>query len=264
LEVKQVAEVKHEVKRAVGPASVAWITLFGALIGVTALIPIFPYVGGGGYVPLATPFGAMAPMLLGPVGGITSSVVGGLIGMFLAPGAFPLGLVDVGLNTVLPAFLVSLIILNTRYWKVSVPVAVVIGLFGALFPFYIPGAAAGFDRPQEPLYTILASIYWLPSLIILATPLGTRMIPAWLVSGDRRLKYTGIFLAFLTAMWLWWNPWSKIYWYLFRYAPALGVATTIAYLWWIPALALVITIITMPLLEALGRSGLPKVGDALW
>jgi hypothetical protein len=258
------AQAKQEVRRTAGPASVAWITLFGALMGVTALIPIFPYVGGGGYVPLATPFGAIAPLLLGPVGGVVSAIVGGLVGMFLAPAAFPLGLADVGLNTAIPAFLVGLVVLNNRYWKIAIPVAAVVGVAGTLFPFYIPGAGAGFDRPPEPLFSILYGVYWVPSLIILISPIGRRLIPNWALSSERRQKYLGIFLAILTAMWLWWLPWTRPYQYLFRYTPEVSIATAVGYLWWIPALSLVITAITIPLLEALSRSGLPKVRDAVW
>jgi Zn-dependent protease len=65
----------------IGGVSIAWVTLFGALLGVTGLVPIFPYVGGGGYVPLTTPLAAIAPLLLGPVGGVVSALVGGLIGI---------------------------------------------------------------------------------------------------------------------------------------------------------------------------------------
>jgi len=258
------AQAKQEVRRTAGPASVAWITLFGALMGVTALIPIFPYVGGGGYVPLATPFGAMAPLLLGPVGGIVSAVVGGLVGLFLAPAAFPLNLGDVGLNTVLPAVLVSMMVLNNRYWKFGIPLAIGIGLFGTIFPFYWPGEPLGFDRPPEPLYTLVTAVYWVPSLIIIASPIGRRLIPTWSVSSNRRQKYVAIFLAVVAAMWLWFLPWTKPFQYLFRYTALAGTATHIGYLWWIPTFSLVITAITIPLLEALSRSGLPKVRDALW
>ncbi len=83
----QVKEASQSMR--IGGASVAWITLYGALCGVTSLIPVFPYVGGGGYVPLQTMFSAIAPVLLGPVGGIVAATVGGVIGMFIAPAAFP-------------------------------------------------------------------------------------------------------------------------------------------------------------------------------
>ena len=59
-------------------ASIAWIVVYGALIGVTSLIPIFPYVGGGGFLPLCVVFEAMAPLILGPAG-IISAFIGGVI-----------------------------------------------------------------------------------------------------------------------------------------------------------------------------------------
>jgi hypothetical protein len=161
----------------IGGASIAWVTLFGALIGVLSLVPIFPYVGGGGYVPLATPFAAIAPLLLGPIGGIVSAIIGGVIGMFIAPAAYPLQVVDVIIGAAAPAILVALMIKDNRYWKITVPLFVVIGIVGWLVPFYVPGVAGGFGKVPEPLYFIICALYWIPSTIIAVTPLGTRLIP---------------------------------------------------------------------------------------
>jgi hypothetical protein len=248
----------------IGGASIAWVTLFGALIGVTSLIPIFPYVGGGGYVPLATPFAAIAPLLLGPVGGIVAAIIGGVIGMFIAPAAYPLALVDVIIGAAAPAILVAVMIKDDRYWKLTVPLFVIIGIAGWLVPFYIPGSQGGFGRTPEPLYFILTALYWVPSTIIAATPLGTRLIPHWAVSKNRRQRYGGIFLAILAAMLVWWIPWTRPYWYLFSYTPEVGVATSIGYSWWVPALSAITAVITIPIIEALERSGLPKVEGSIW
>jgi hypothetical protein len=248
----------------IGGASIAWVTLFGALIGVTSLIPIFPYVGGGGYVPLATPFAAIAPLLLGPWGGIIAAIIGGVIGMFIAPAAYPLQLVDVIIGAASPAILVALMIEGRRFWKVSVPLFIVIGIAGWLVPFYIPGAAGGFGRVPEPLYFILAALYWVPSTIIAATPLGTRLIPEWVRSNQRTQRYIGIFLAILAAMLVWWIPWTRPYWYLFNFSSELGVATHLAYSWWVVALSAITAVITIPIIEALERSGLPKIEGAIW
>ncbi|MCS6964288.1 MAG: hypothetical protein NZM16_09605 [Thermoflexus sp.] len=245
-------------------ASIAWIVLYGALCGVTALVPIFPYVGGGGYVPLQNVFSAMAPLLLGPLGGFVAAVLGGLIGMFIAPAAFPLQLVDVILTGALPALFVALVIHNDRWWKYAVPLAVLVGIFGTLFPFYVPGPAAGFSYPPQPTQFLLAGYYWIIPLIVLATPLGRRLFPTWARSSDRRLRYLGIFFSYYIGMLLWFLPWSLPYWYVFKYEVALGIATYIGYTWWVPAFAAVTTIITIPLLEALSRSGLPRIPDALW
>jgi len=109
MEKNSTEKVRQSTNR-IGGVSIAWVTLYGALCGVAGLIPIFPYVGGGGYVPLTTPLSAIAPLLLGPLGGVAAAIVGGVIGMFIAPAAYPLQLVDVMLNAVLPAFLVALMI----------------------------------------------------------------------------------------------------------------------------------------------------------
>lgn len=260
--MKTTKETKSSMK--IGGASIAWVTLYGALCGVTALVPIFPYVGGGGYVPLQTIFSAIAPLLLGPLAGITAAVIGGLIGMFIAPAAFPLQLVDVILTGALPALYVSVAIHNDRWWKWGVPLAVLTGIFGFLFPFYVPGAAAGFGQPPQPTQFLLSGYYWIIPLIVLVTPLGRRIFPAWARSTDRKSRYLGIFLCYLTGMLLWWLPWSLPYWYVFKYEVALGIATYIGYTWWVPVFAAVTAVITIPLLEALSRSGLPKIKDSLW
>ncbi len=249
----------------IGGASIAWITLYGALCGVTSLVPVFPYVGGGGYVPLQTMFSAMAPLLLGTVGGVVAATIGGIIGMFIAPAAFPLQLVDVILTGALPALFVGLTINADRWWKIAAALAVVTGVLGTLFPFWVPGSAAGFAQPENPVtYALLVGYYWVIPLIILVSPLGTRLFPAWARQSVRTRRYAGILLAVLTGLLLWFLPWSLPYWYVFQYEPALGVATLIGYTWWVPLFSLAVSIITIPVLEALQRSGLPRVPGAIW
>lgn len=249
----------------IGGASIAWVTLYGALCGVTSLIPVFPYVGGGGYVPLQTMFSAIAPMLLGWWGGIAAATVGGVIGMFIAPAAFPLQLVDVVLTGTLPAFAVGLMMNANKRWLVAVIWSVVVGIFGTLFPFYVPGSAAGFAQPTNPItYILMVAFYWLIPLLIIISPLGRRMMPEWVRGTDRKYKYIGIALTFITGLFTWFLPWSLPYWYVFQYEPSVGVATLLGYMWWTPLFALAITIITVPLIEALRRSGLPKIPGAIW
>ena len=216
-------------KSRIGGASIAWVTLFGALIGVAALIPVFPYVGGGGFVPLATPLCAIAPLLLGPIGGIVSAIVGGIIGMFIAPAAYPMQLIDVICVAAVPALFVALVLENGRLWKVTVPLFAVVGLAGYLVPFYIPGKAGGFGAVPEPVYFLLAAYYWIPSTIIAVTPLGTRLIPKWVRSRNRVERYGGIFLGVLAAMLVWWMPFTRPWWYVSNFSAELGVATHIGY-----------------------------------
>jgi hypothetical protein len=249
----------------IGGASIAWVTLYGALCGVTSLIPVFPYVGGGGYVPLQNMFSAIAPVLLGEVGGIVAATVGGIIGMFIAPAAFPLQLVDVFLTGTLPSFCVALMINAHKRGWLAAAWCVLIGIFGTLFPFWVPGSAAGFAQPANPVvYVLLVAYYWAIPLILLLTPLGRRLVPEWARSDDRKYKYLGLAIAFIMGLFTWFLPWSLPYWYVYQYEPSVGVATLIGYMWWVPLFSLAIAVITVPLVEALKRSGLPKIPGALW
>jgi hypothetical protein len=216
-------------------------------------------------------FSAIAPVLLGEVGGIVAATVGGVIGMFIAPAAFPLQLVDVILTGTLPAFSVAIMVNahkrwgNTPVWIVAIAWCVLVGLIGTLFPFFVPGASAGFAAPANPVtYFLLVAYYWAIPLIILLTPLGRNLIPGWARGDERKFKYFGLTLAFITGLFTWFLPWSLPYWYVFQYEPSMGVATLIGYMWWVPLFALVIAIIAVPLVEALRRSGLPKVPGAIW
>lgn len=255
-------EVERSAARIYG-VPVAWIILYGALIGATSLIPLFPYIGGGGYLPLCVAFGAMAPLILGPAG-IISATIGGLIGMFISPAAFPLGLLDVLLTGILPAVFVTLTVNNHRlWWKATVPIFLAMGVWEELFPYYYPGPAAGFENPPQPLYGALSAYYWLPWLIIMGTPLGIKYVPKWIRSTGR-MRYVGVFLAMLSGIMVWSIPWFLPYWYIYSYPVALAVSVLIGYSWWFPVLSIVITIITLPIIEALRRSGLPPAPGAIW
>lgn len=257
------SEIK-EVSREERGASVAWITLFGALIGVTALIPIFPYIGGGGYIPLTIPLACIAPMLLGPAGGIIAAIIGGFIGMFIAPGGFPLGIVDVVLNAALPALAVALFLNNERYFSYTLLLIVIGALMNLFFPYHVPGPSAGFEVPPQPLYWALSAYYWLPPLVVAISPLGRRLIPQWLRSEVRSQKYAALIISVACGLFIWWIPWSHIYWYVFKYPVALAIGTFIAYTWWVPVVALITAAVGMALIEALGRTGMRRIRQAIW
>jgi len=261
------SQVQKSTEMRIGGASIAWVTLYGALSGVTALIPFFPYVGGGGYLPLLCAFTALAPIILGPVGGIVSALIGSVVGMFIAPAAFPLQLLDAILVGTLPAVFVAMLInAHKKEWFIAAIItSLVLGVVGMFVPFWWPGAAAGFDKPQNPaVYWLLMAFYWLLPLIIIVSPLGRSLIAKWTQGTERKFKYIGFLVAVATANFLWFIPLCVPYWYMFNYSPAVSTAAEIAYLWWLPALAIVVTIIAVPLVEALKRSGLPKVQGALW
>ncbi len=148
---------------------------------------------------------------------------------------------------------------------VAVAWSVLVAIFGTLFPFYVPGKAANFAAPANPVtYFLLVAYYWLIPLIIVISPLGRRWVPEWIRGQDRKKKYIGLAITFITGLFTWFLPWSLPYWYVYQYEPSMGVATLIGYMWWVPLFALAITVITVPLVEALRRSGLPKVQGAIW
>ena len=173
-------------------------------------------------------------------------------------------MLDVFLTGTLPAITVALTIRDDKLWYITVPVFAIIGIFFTIFPYHWPGAAAGLEaNPPEPMYSLLAAWYWVPWLIIEASPLGRKLVPQWALEAGKK-RYWGVFIAVISGMMIWWMPWAITYWYLLKYPIALAIATFIAYSWWVPALSVIITIITIPIIEGLRRSGLPKIPWAIW
>ena len=93
--------------------------------------------------------------------------------------------------------------------------------------------------------------------------MGTKYIPKW-ARESGKYQYIGVFLAMLMGLLVWAIPWFLPYWYLFAYPGALSYAALIAYSWWFPTLSIIITIITIPIVEGLKRSGLPKIPMSIW
>lgn len=250
-----------------GGASIAFIAVYGAIQGALALVPIFPYVGGGGFVPLSVVFSAIGPLVLGPIGGILAAVIGGTVGMFISPATFPLGPLDILLTGVLPAFYTAFALNgdDKKFLGMAIIFWIITGIFATVFPFIFPGVGTGTgEYAWDPLVSILALYYWLPWLILMITPLGTKLIPEWARGEDRPKRYLAVFLAVLMGLMAWYIPWGTIYWLILEYSVALGIATHIAYMPWVPAMAIITSIIAVPVVEALERSGLPRIPRAIW
>ncbi len=248
------------------PPPIAWIAMYAAVCAATSLIPIFPYVGGGGYVPLGVPMAAIAPLILGPWGGTLAAFIGGLVGMFISPAAFPLGFIDVIITGTTPALFVGLSVNGNKrvcyvlFLLFFISQAVCINII----PYYVPGPAAGFPSPPQPIYFGLTLWYWLPWIIIFASPLGFKVLPAWARSEDRRKRSIGIFLTSLMGMMCWFIPWGWPYWYFYSYPVELTMTVLVTYTWWVPVMTVIVTVIATPILEGLRRSGLPKIDLAVY
>jgi membrane protease YdiL (CAAX protease family) len=154
---------------------------------------------------------------------------------------------------------------SNKRWLWGVIWCILIGILGTLFPFFVPGSSAGFAAPANPVtYVLLVAYYCVIPLVIILSPLGRKKLPEWIRGTDRKYKYIGLAITFVAGLLTWFLPWSLPYWYVYQYEPSMGVATLIGYMWWVPLFSLAITVITVPLVEALRRSGLPKVPGAIW
>jgi len=212
-EQEQVNEVEEEEFERGGMASIAgapisWTALFGAICAVTTLIPFYFYVTGGGYVSVASGlFMPLAGQVLGPWAGTVAAFVGGLIGMFIAPGAFPAGLVDVILSGAIFGLAAGLMTKKMRWvflawWIINLALI-------AFFPYRIPGTSAGFDAPVEPGYTLSWLYVFIAFVIWLALgPLTTDLLRKWAQKGSpvvwqtiSLILYGYIFRASLQPLW---------------------------------------------------------------
>ena len=155
-----------------GPLS--WVALFGALNAVTSMIPVVVYPLGGGYVSLGQILlFPLSGYLLGPWAGMVATGIGGAIGLFIAPGAYPLGPVDVVLAGVQVGLVYGLL---ARRWRSLLFVWWLLNLLLIyIFPYRWPGGAQGFSPPPEPAYTL--SWLWVGVVFIIwlvwaYTPMG--------------------------------------------------------------------------------------------
>jgi len=247
---------------------IAWVAVYGALVGVTSLVPILPYAGGGGYWPLATPLAGIGTLILGPIGGIVAAFVGGIIGMFIAPGAFPLGIVDATLVVLIPAVFVAVALnMGSKKYKWAFlvwQILMTVSFFVAMYAY--PGVVGGWPPVSTQSYFMTTLYYWLLPLIVLLSPIGTKYIYNWARDTDTKKRTAGLFLGTWMAMNAWYiSPSYWVYWILFAYpSPLLYLMSWGIYTWYMPLFAVLMTVITVPLSEALRRSGMAKPPDVIW
>jgi len=246
---------------------IAWIAVYGALVGVTSLVPILPYAGGGGYWPLATVIAAIGALVLGPIGGAAAAFIGGLIGMFIAPPAFPLGIIDAIFVVLMPEVFIALAFNMKKYkgalFLLTQGIATLI-FFAVLFVY--PGVSGGWPPVSFTQYFIPSLYYWLLPTIVLLSPIGTKYIYEWSRSSNARQRSIGVFLGSWMAMNAWYiSPSYWIYWIVFAFpSTLLYLMAWGIYTWYMPLFAVVLSIIAVPIIEALRRSGMAKPPNVLW
>ncbi len=250
---------------------IAWIAAYGALVGVTSFVPLLPYPGGGGYWPLAVVLACVAPLVLGPIPGIISSFVGGVIGMFIAPGAYPLGIFDAFQVATIPAIMAGLA-LNTgpkKYWALFAGVLAVATLsFFVIMYVYpcIPCMTGGWAPVSPTDYFLVLLYYWLLPGVVLLSPLGSKYIYKWARSSDLKERFAGIFFGTwmgMNAFYVTPTFWS--FWYIYEYPSGLlYFQAALIYTWYMPLFAILTTFIAAPMATALGKSGMAKPPNVIW
>jgi hypothetical protein len=188
--------------------------------------------------------------------------------MFIAPPAFPLGIVDATLVVLLPEIFVALAfnVKNTRYRWVFIGwnVIMTIAFFVALFVY--PGVVGGWPPISTGAYFVPTLYYWLLPAIVLLSPLGSKYVADWSRSPNVRQRSIGVFLGSWMALNQWYiSPSFWLYWILFAFPSALLYLMAWGiYTWYMPLFAVVLSIIAVPIIEALRRSGMAKPPNVLW
>ena len=242
-----------------GPLS--WVAMFGALTAVGSLIPVLVYPLGGGYYSLShVLLFPLAGYLLGPWAGFIAAGIGATIGLFIAPGAYPLGVIDVVLFGAIFGLSYGLLARRWRalmliWWLFSFPIIFI-------FPYRWPGPAQGFSPPAEPAYSLSWSWFALVFLIWLVwaySPLG------YWVGRNRKfpLQIVGFILTSLMGGVLPNGIGGALYYYVLKKPVQVAILEN-----WqsLPlfAAAIVIGVVVFALFQALGRTGLRRVSGSLF
>ena len=104
----------------IGGASISYVALFAAAIGITSLIP-FSIMTTGKAFPVSELLIALCGIVLGPVGGFVAGLIGGVIGLAIAPYTAPNGMLSPltpALGAMAAGFLVQRT--NKKWWGVAI------------------------------------------------------------------------------------------------------------------------------------------------
>jgi hypothetical protein len=136
--------------------------------------------------------------------------------------------------------------------------------FIALFVY--PGVVGGWPPIPTTNYFLATLYYWLLPTLVLASPLGSKYVYEWSRSANVKQRSIGVFLGSWMAMNAWYiSPSYWLYWILFAFPSALLYLMAWGiYTWYMPLFGLVLSLIAVPIIEALRRSGMAKPPNVLW
>lgn len=243
-------------------APISWVALFGALMGVTALVPMIFYIFGGGFISAGMAiFGPITGLVLGPWAGLIAGLVGGIIGMFLSPASFPLGIIDAFLSGAFIPLSWGLTI--RRYHKILLVWWILWLIIVNVYPYYIPGSAGGYGAPTQPGYFLSWS--WSYVGIVLFLILGLKFVPKWVEEGASPvMMFIGLLLMNFFGNTCWMLPWKIIYFSILKF-PADTVMADNIISWWAYTAPMVIagTIVAQVTITAMRRGGLRQASGGM-
>ena len=237
---------------------ISWIAIWGALVGVGTLIPVVIFVlSEGGNFPLSTVLAPMVGLILGPYGGFAAAIIGGIIGMFLNPAAYYMGvgnILDLGMAALMTGW-----IINKKWHYAAALYAFWIAAYNIL-PFYVFNI---YTPPIDPTVHLSMWFYYVGFGVLLA--LGWNILPSWAKTSNP----AKLFVASWLLIWIGVAPGHLLGWIaydvLFSFPIALNiiVGATVMPLQRIFILT-VGALITSAILIALRRTGLRKIPGAAW
>jgi hypothetical protein len=179
--------------------------------------------------------------------------------MFISPGSYPLGLIDVMLSgALLPVFWG---LAKPHFHKIYIPWTVLWILYYFFVPFYVPGQAAGFGAVRQPMYTL--SFIWGPLGLIFVI-LMQKTLLKWMKdpgTGKRLAGYI-LYMAGPTSAWL--LPWIGVYFWALNDPPQTAELNNwVAWYFYVIPISVATGVVAMLLIRALEKSGLQRVPGSI-
>lgn len=245
-------------------ASVSWVALCAAIIAATSLIPLFPYPEGGGFDPLAAHLVPLMVALLGPLAGLVTVFVGGVVGMFLCPPAYVMGILTVIDNNVGGAL--STMGITQAKWNIYRKLWVIWGISQIIITMIVP-----YVWPGPPTYTpviqpdyFISFLPWFVFFPLFFTRLGTELVPRWLRSLDLKELALGVWLLLAFQSSVWYFTWWWIYNTVYAFPITMNILQNYFYYSWVwYGKNTLVTPIYVAVIRALRKAGVARVPYSL-
>ena len=145
--------------------------------------------------------------------------------MFISPGAYMFGFVDVFLSGAMLPFTWGLML--PQYRKIAIPYFLIVMLGAVIVPYHWPGAAAGLVG-REPINTLSYTSGWIALVMYLVAA-----VPIWKLmrSENNVRRFIGFVLLNYIAVHMWMEPWMYVAYGIARFPFEVAITNTIGQTW---------------------------------